>query len=99
MCPTIYCPTACRARPRSSAIIQPLMSIARAPWLANYDAGVPATLAPYPNRTILDYFSDQVRTRPDAAALLFKGATLSWAQLERDSDAFAAALAGLGVVR
>jgi len=75
------------------------MSIARAPWLANYDAGVPATLAPYPSRTILDYLSDQVRTRPDAPALLFKGATLSWAQLERDSDAFAAALASLGVVR
>ena len=71
----------------------------RAPWLSHYDQGVPATLAPYPNRTILDYVSDQARTRPDAPALLFKGTTLSWAQVERESDAFAAALAGLGVVR
>jgi hypothetical protein len=26
-----------------------------APWLAHYDAGVPATLSPYPDRTLLDY--------------------------------------------
>jgi long-chain acyl-CoA synthetase len=71
--------------------------MSRAPWLANYDREVPPTLAPYPNRTILDYLSDQARTRPDAPALLFKGATVSWKQLERDSDVFAAALAALGV--
>jgi long-chain acyl-CoA synthetase len=73
------------------------MPIARAPWLANYDRGVPASLAPYPNRTILDFVSDQARARPDAPALLFKGSTVSWAQLERDSDACAAAFASLGV--
>src|SRR4051794_31984156 len=27
------------------------------PWLAHYDAGIPATLAPYPERTLLDYFA------------------------------------------
>jgi long-chain acyl-CoA synthetase len=75
------------------------MSLARAPWIANYDRGVPASLAPYPNRTILDYVSDLVRTRPNAPALLFKGATLTWAQLERESDAFAASLAAQGVAR
>jgi len=75
------------------------MSTSRAPWLSHYDHGVPATLAPYPDRTILDYVSDQARTRPNAPALLFKGTTLSWQQVERESDAFAAALAGLGVAR
>jgi len=75
------------------------MPTSRAPWHAHYDQGVPATLAPYPNRTILDYVSDQARTRPHAPALLFKGTTLSWARVERESDAFAAALAGLGVAR
>src|SRR5436190_22785397 len=70
-----------------------------APWLAHYDRGVPATLAPYPNRTILDYLADQVRDRPTAPALLFKGATISYTDLDRDSDAFAAALIGLGVTR
>jgi long-chain acyl-CoA synthetase len=75
------------------------MPTARAPWLAHYDRGVPATLAPYPNRTILDYVADLASTRPRAAALLFKGATMSWATLERESSAFAAALETLGVRR
>jgi long-chain acyl-CoA synthetase len=75
------------------------MNPARAPWLGNYDRSVPTTLAPYPNRTILDYLSDVARSRPHAAALLFKGATVTWAQLERDSDAFACALTSLGVRR
>lgn len=70
-----------------------------APWLHHYDEGVPATLAPYPSRTILDYLADHVRERPGAAALLFKGATVTFQQLDRDSDAFAAALLSLGVKR
>ncbi|MQA29996.1 MAG: AMP-binding protein [Luteitalea sp.] len=69
------------------------------PWLRHYDAGVPATLAPYPHRTILDYLADHVRDRPQAPALLFKGATLSFRQLNHESDAFAAALLALGVQR
>lgn len=75
------------------------MTFARASWIASYDPGVPASLAPYPNRTILDYLADLVRTVPDAPALLFKGATISWAQLDRQSDAFAASLAAQGVSR
>ena len=75
------------------------MPPARAPWLASYDRGVPTTLAPYPNRTILDYITDQARTRPERPALLFKGAAVSWAQLERDSDVFASALRAIGVGR
>ena len=72
---------------------------AKAPWLAHYDAGVPATLAPYPSSTLLDYLSASVRERPDAPALLFKGSTISRAGLEALSDAFAAALTELGVRR
>lgn len=75
------------------------MPLARAPWLASYDRGVPATLAPYPTRTILDYVSDLAQSMPDKPALLFKGAAVSWAQLERDSDTFASALRALGVQR
>jgi len=75
------------------------MMTSRAPWLGNYDRGVPTTLAPYPNRTILDFITDQARTRPDAPALLFKGARVSWARLERESDIFAAALTALGIVK
>jgi long-chain acyl-CoA synthetase len=72
---------------------------AKAPWLAHYDAGVPATLAPYPPGTLLDYLSASARTRPEAPALLFKGSTISRIALEDLSDAFAVALAALGVRR
>src|SRR5262245_28101478 len=71
----------------------------RAPWLAHYDAGVPKSLKPYPKRTLLDYVSETARDHPDARALLFKGASMSFSELERESSAFAAALAGLGVKR
>ena len=70
-----------------------------AAWLAHYDAGVPPTLAPYPDRTLLDYVSQAARERPDAPALLFKGAAISYSKLERLSDACAGALTALGVAR
>ena len=47
-----------------------------APWLAHYDPGVPATLAPYPDRTLARLSRRRARARPaERAALLFKGAT------------------------
>ncbi|MES1255464.1 MAG: long-chain fatty acid--CoA ligase [Acidobacteriota bacterium] len=71
----------------------------RAPWLAHYDAGVPPTLAPYPSRTLVDYLDDAARERPTQAALLYKGATMTYAELARLSDACAAGLQALGVRR
>ena len=67
------------------------------PWLAHYDADVPATLEPYPERTLLDYLSESARTHPESPALLFKGHRVSYAELERQSDSFAAALVASGV--
>ena len=67
------------------------------PWLSRYDKGVPGTLLPYPERTLLDYVTDGARQKPDHAALFFKGARITYAELERLSDAFGAALRGLGV--
>ncbi len=70
-----------------------------APWLAHYDPGVPATLAPYSNRTLLDCLADLAASRPDAPALLFKGASVTYRDLAAHSDALAVALASLGVTR
>ena len=67
------------------------------PWLDHYDAGVPRTLEPYPELSLLDYLTQAARQWGDRPALLFKGATITYAQLERLSDSFAAALAELGV--
>lgn len=67
------------------------------PWISQYDAGVPATLEPYPDRTLLEYIEDAVSERPSRPALLFKGAEISYRRLNDESDAFASALASLGV--
>ena len=66
-------------------------------WLDHYDEGVPHTLEPYPERTLLDVVRDTAEQRPDHPALLFKGASLTYGELERLSDAFAAALVAQGV--
>ena len=67
------------------------------PWLEHYDEGVPHTLQPYPERTLLDVVSDTARQRPDHPALLFQGTRLSYGEVEQLSDAFAAALVAQGV--
>ena len=68
-------------------------------WLEGYDEGVPATLEPYPERTLLDYLSESARNWPDRPALLFKGADVSYRQLEQAlqlDPGFALAWAELG---
>jgi long-chain acyl-CoA synthetase len=66
-------------------------------WHARYDAGIPTTLEPYPERTLLDYLTESARQWPDRPALLFKGATLNYKRLEQLSDAFAESLIGIGI--
>lgn len=67
------------------------------PWLRHYDEGVPETLQPYPECTLLDVVSETADRRPKHPALLFQGLTLSYGELERLSMAFASALTELGV--
>jgi long-chain acyl-CoA synthetase len=66
-------------------------------WLAHYDPDVAQTVAPYPERTLLDYLRELARDHGDTPALLFKGATMSYAEMEQHSNACAAALAAIGV--
>jgi long-chain acyl-CoA synthetase len=70
-----------------------------ASWLEHYDEGMPATLGPYPERTLLDYLDEAARQRPDGPAVLFKGRTVTHGELQRLSDAFASALLVLGVAK
>ena len=67
------------------------------PWLAHYDADVAQSIAPYPNKTLVDYLADLSRAHGDRPAVLFKGSAVSYGMLESQSDAFAAALTALGV--
>lgn len=66
-------------------------------WIANYDEGVPASLHPYPDRTLIDYLRESATRWPERPALLFQGAAVDYKTLEAESDAFAAALTSLGV--
>jgi long-chain acyl-CoA synthetase len=67
------------------------------PWLSQYDKGVPHSLKPYPDKTLLDILREAVQKGADRPALLFKGASLSYGELDRLSTAFAAALVSTGV--
>jgi long-chain acyl-CoA synthetase len=67
------------------------------PWLSHYDQGMPHSLEPYPDCTLLDLVDATGRERPHHPALIFKGARMSYARLSKLSAAFAAALAELGV--
>jgi long-chain acyl-CoA synthetase len=68
-------------------------------WLAHYDPGVPRTLEPYPERTLLDYLADASREQPDDTALWFKGRTMSWRELEDAANAAASAFESIGLRR
>src|SRR5690349_11636236 len=70
-----------------------------AAWRRNYDEGVPRTLAPYPELTLLDYLRQNAAQWPDRPALFFKGATTTYDELERASDKFASGLIELGIER
>src|SRR5690348_1282351 len=67
------------------------------PWLAHYDPDVPPSLAPYPEKTLLDYLDHLARTHGSSPALLFKGTRISFARLDAESTACAAAFAAMGV--
>jgi long-chain acyl-CoA synthetase len=66
------------------------------PWIEHYDEGVPPSLA-YPPGTLVDVLRATAAERPAHPALLFKGTTLTYRNLDRLSTAFAAALAADGV--
>jgi long-chain acyl-CoA synthetase len=69
------------------------------PWLGHYDPGVPPSISPYPNRTLLDFVSESAARDPKHPAILFKGSTVTYGELERLSDACAAAFTHIGITR
>src|SRR3990172_4939098 len=66
-------------------------------WLKNYDPDGPPSLKPYPNIPIFQFLEDSARKQPDHPCTLFKGAVITYRQMNDLSDQIAAALAGLGV--
>jgi long-chain acyl-CoA synthetase len=68
-------------------------------WLDHYDPGVPPSLEPYPDGTLVDFLDKHTKERPAADALIFKGRHITWRELDSLSDACAAAFASLGIRR
>jgi long-chain acyl-CoA synthetase len=66
------------------------------PWLKFYDEGVPATID-YPDTVMPKVLADTASRYPDHTATIFKGAKLTYNELNELVDKFAAGLQKLGV--
>ncbi|MFW5708868.1 MAG: AMP-binding protein [Chloroflexota bacterium] len=76
------------------------------PWTNNYDAHVPASMAPYPDHPLQDLLTQTVNKTPDRMALITtaklplfgrKTSSITYRQLDSYSDALAAALVDIGL--
>jgi long-chain acyl-CoA synthetase len=66
------------------------------PWLAHYDKGVPSTID-YPKASASFYLDESARKYPDRACTIFKGAVISYKEMNALTDRMAAALVDMGV--
>ena len=66
------------------------------PWLNKYDAGVPQTID-YPAIPLFDLLSQASEKYPDAACTIFKGARITYQEMDVITDRLAAGLASIGV--
>lgn len=66
------------------------------PWFAHYDKGVPHTID-YPKKPLYHFLEESARKYPDKACTIFKGAVITYSEMNAITDRVAAALAGMGV--
>jgi long-chain acyl-CoA synthetase len=66
------------------------------PWLAHYDRGVPQTVE-IPEAPLFYFLEEAARKYPDRACTIFKGAVISYREMNALTDHMAAALVELGV--
>jgi long-chain acyl-CoA synthetase len=83
-----------------------MVTYADRPWLKHYDAGVPHTLKPYPEVTLPYFLQQAAQKHPNRIALTASARlplvgrmanSMTYGQLERYSDALAAALVDMGL--
>ncbi len=67
------------------------------PWISHYDKGVPHSLQPYPEQTLVDVVRKSAEECPKNTIMFFKGASLSYGEFEQQSNALAAALVAIGI--
>ncbi|MCB9451886.1 MAG: long-chain fatty acid--CoA ligase [Anaerolineaceae bacterium] len=83
-----------------------MTTYAERPWLKHYDPGVPHSLKPYPSRPLHSFLSESARNAPDRTALIspaklplvgFQSRVVTYGELDRLSDSFAAGLVDMGL--
>ncbi len=83
-----------------------MTTYAERPWTKKYDPGVPASVAPYPDVPLHDFLSNSARKSPTSPVLLTSvhlpvagrvGSEMTYGELDRLSDALAAALVDMGL--
>ncbi len=66
------------------------------PWLKHYDMGVPESIN-YPPVPIFHFLEESAKNYPDRACTIFKGAAISFREMNATTDKLAAALVERGV--
>jgi long-chain acyl-CoA synthetase len=66
------------------------------PWLKQYDEGVPQTID-YPKVPLFYFLEESARKYPDTPCTIFKGAKITYREMNEATDRLAAGLAELGV--
>ncbi len=83
-----------------------MVTYAERPWLKHYDPDVPTSLAPYPDLPLFQFLRDAARHSPERTALVTSAhlpiagrvaREMSYGELDRQSDALAAALGAMGL--
>ena len=67
------------------------------PWIKHYDKGVPPSLEPYPDHTVVEIVRKRASEMPERPALFFKGSSMTWADLDTLGNALAAAFLSEGL--
>ena len=66
------------------------------PWLTHYDKGVPQKIE-YPKAPLFHFLEESARKYPDRACTIFKGAVVTYKEMNAIPDSIAAALVDMGV--
>ena len=66
------------------------------PWVKNYDKGVPATIE-YPPGPVFQFLDNAAQKYPDRACTIFKGAKITYKEMNAITDRIAGALVSMGV--
>lgn len=65
-------------------------------WLKNYDQGVPENIE-YPQKPLFHFLEEAAEKYPEKPCTIFKGAEISYREMDEITDKIAGALADLGV--